>query len=136
MRWNETSDERPGMHDVNLTPLIDVSLVLVVILLLATPLAFESNFAVKETSAAARAADQETPVPRIELTILSDDAVRLNRDVVSLAEFGPAIGAILKSGGTRDVTVTCDGAVTHGTFVRVLDLTKLNGARDVAVTGS
>jgi biopolymer transport protein ExbD len=136
MRWNDTRDDGGGINDVNLTPLIDVSLVLVVILLLATPLAFESNFGVKEAGAAARTADDETEDPRIELVILSDDEVRVNRDVVPLAEFGPAIGALLNSGGTRDVTVTCDGAVTHGTFVRVLDLTKLNGARDVAVVGS
>jgi biopolymer transport protein ExbD len=136
MRWNDTRDDGGGINDVNMTPLIDVSLVLVVILLLATPLAFESNFAVKEAGATAKSADDESTDPRIELVILSDDEVRVNRDVVPVDEFGPAIGALLNSGGTRDVTVTCDGAVTHGTFVRVLDLTKLNGARDVAVVGS
>ena len=36
-------------HEVNLTPLIDVSLVLVVMLLLATPLAFESSIKVRAT---------------------------------------------------------------------------------------
>ena len=42
--FHERSEtESPGIRDVNMTPLIDVSLVLVVILLLATPLAFEGE---------------------------------------------------------------------------------------------
>jgi len=36
--------------EVNMTPLIDISLVLVVILLLATPLAFESSIGLKKTA--------------------------------------------------------------------------------------
>jgi biopolymer transport protein ExbD len=36
----------PGIHDPNLTPLIDVSLVLVVILLVATPFALQSGIGV------------------------------------------------------------------------------------------
>ena len=41
------SDRRTdkGIYETNLTPLIDVSLVLVVILLVATPLAFQSSAA-------------------------------------------------------------------------------------------
>ena len=44
--------EDKGMHEINVVPLIDVSLVLVVILMLLTPLAFESNIAVHRTQAA------------------------------------------------------------------------------------
>lgn len=43
---NRESSEGP-LAEINTTPLIDVSLVLVVILLLATPLAFESSFGVR-----------------------------------------------------------------------------------------
>lgn len=136
MRWNDVREGDPGMNEVNLTPVIDVSLVLVVILLLATPLAFESNFGVNRAQASAQESVEETTEPRIELAIVSEETVRINREEVSLDDFGERIGALLNGGGTRDVTVTCGDQVTHGTFVRVLDLTKLNGARDVAVAGS
>ncbi len=39
-------DQAGGINEVNMTPLIDVSLVLVVMLLLATPLAFGFSVAV------------------------------------------------------------------------------------------
>ena len=56
MRWNRSQEDSGLLAEVNMAPLIDVSLVLVVILLLATPLAFESSFGVRKTAASARQA--------------------------------------------------------------------------------
>ena len=75
MRWNRPQDENGNLNDVNMTPLIDVSLVLVVILLLATPLAFESSFGVRKTAATARQASDEKKEARIELAIESQCVV-------------------------------------------------------------
>ena len=43
-----------NINEINMTPLIDVSLVLVVMLLLATPLAFESSIAIKKAMDSAK----------------------------------------------------------------------------------
>ena len=79
MIWNRRQTEDGRMSEVNMTPLIDVSLVLVVILLLATPLAFESSFGVRKSAASAREAPEETQSARIELNIQSDDRILVNR---------------------------------------------------------
>ena len=70
MRWNGHQVEDGKNAEVNLTPLIDVSLVLVVILLLATPLAFESSFGVRKTAATGRKASGKDRETRIELNIV------------------------------------------------------------------
>jgi len=123
------------VREVNMTPLIDVSLVLVVILLLATPLAFESSFGIRKTDNTARQASDVDKEARIELAIESDDIVRVNRNQVSIEVLGDVLAPLI-AGSSRDVTVKCAGAVSHGTFVKVLDITKQNGARDIAVAGS
>jgi biopolymer transport protein ExbD len=131
---------RPGtppprsVHEVNVTPLIDVSLVLVVMLLLATPLALESSFAVRDAAASARTAPLDEPVERVELSILSEDEVRVNRDRVPANELGAALSPLLAGEAPPIVVVTCADVVSHGTFVRVLDTAKLCGAREIAVT--
>jgi biopolymer transport protein TolR len=135
MRWNRQGNSDGPEAEVNLTPLIDVSLVLVVILLLATPLAFESSFGVRKTADTARRASEEKKEARIELAIESDDAVRVNRTVVPLADLGATLKPLLAE-GSRKVTVECADGVAHGTFVHVLDVTKLNGAKDIAIAGS
>ena len=136
MRWNRPQSNNESMSEVNMTPLIDVSLVLVVILLLATPLAFESSFGVRKTGATARQASDEKKEARIELAIESDSSVRVNKTVVPLDELGETLAPLIAESSTRNVTVRCEDGVSHGTFVHVLDITKLNGAREIAVAGS
>ena len=136
MRWNRPQNTDGSMTDVNMTPLIDVSLVLVVILLLATPLAFESSFGVRKTGATARRADEVEKEARIELAIETDQTVRVNRTVVSIDDLGEFLAPLIADSPTRDVTVKCGDQVAHGTFVHVLDVTKLNGAREIAIAGS
>ena len=136
MRWNRPQNTDESMSEVNMTPLIDVSLVLVVILLLATPLAFESSFGVRKTTASARRADVVEKEARIELAIESDQAVRVNRTVVPIHELGEFLAPLISESPTGDVIVKCSDGVAHGTFVHVLDVTKLNGANDIAIAGS
>jgi len=127
--------DEEGMSDVNMTPLIDVSLVLVVILLLATPLAFESSFGVRKATSSARQASSETEAPFIEVTILSEDEVQVNREVVSRPTLARVLRPLLASSQTRQVSVKCQDEVSHGAFVEVLDITKLCGAKEIAVAG-
>ena len=136
MRWNRQQEETGTLSEVNLTPLIDVSLVLVVILLLATPLAFESSFGVRKTAASARKASDVKKEARIELAIESDSAVRVNKTLVAIDDLGDALAPLIAESATRDVTVRCEDDVAHGTFVHVLDVTKLNGANEIAIAGS
>jgi biopolymer transport protein ExbD len=123
------------MSDVNMTPLIDVSLVLVVILLLATPLAFESSFAVRPAASTARESATETSRGHIEISILSEDSVRVNREVVARARLRETLLPLLGADPAGTVTVVCRDSVRHGTFVDVLDTARLSGAREIAIAG-
>jgi biopolymer transport protein ExbD len=136
MRWNRSQEDSGLLAEVNMTPLIDVSLVLVVILLLATPLAFESSFGVRKTAASARQASDVKKEARIELSIESDSAVRVNTTVVEIDALADVLAPLIAESATRDITVKCADGVAHGTFVRVLDITKLNGANEIAIAGS
>ena len=135
MRWDSPQDNNGNLNEVNMTPLIDVSLVLVVILLLATPLAFEAAFAMRETGQTARSASEQMDLSRVELQILSDSEVRVNRTVVKMAVLEATLRPLLSGGSARNVTVDCADAVSHGTFVTVLDVAKASGAGDIAVVG-
>ena len=127
---NEGSEHR----ETNLTPLIDVSLVLVVILLLATPLAFESSIAVRQRAQEARAAERPSPDARVELKLLSEDRVRINREVGDRAALASTLGPLLAASTPRGV-VSCADSVSHGAFVDVLDQAKLCGAIEIGVSG-
>jgi biopolymer transport protein ExbD len=123
-----------GIHEPNVVPLIDVSLVLVVILLVATPMALQSGIAVSRAASSGRKA-QPVRVERVEITILAADSIVVNRAVVARQALGPRLRTLLTSSATRDVVVRCADRVPHGDFVAVLDEAKAQGAASIAVVG-
>jgi len=127
--------EGPGNHEINMTPLIDVSLVLVVMLLLATPLALESSIAVRNARKSSRTAEKKKIEERIELSLVSEDSVQVNRQLVSRQKLHVTLRPLLEESSSRVVIVECDAGVSHGAFVDVLDQAKVCGASEIAVSG-
>ncbi|UCH82882.1 MAG: biopolymer transporter ExbD [Candidatus Latescibacterota bacterium] len=124
-----------GLFEVNMTPLIDVSLVLVVMLLLTTPLAFESSIMVRKSEQTAAKAEKTNDDERVELRIMSEDAVRVNRTVVARDDLVDTLRPLMSADTDPIVVIGCEKGVSHGTFVDVLDCAKVAGAAEIAVTG-
>jgi biopolymer transport protein TolR len=124
-----------GIFEPNMTPLIDVSLVLVVILMVATPLAFQSSIAVQRAAQAGKRAAIIADTERIEITILAPDAIVVNRTEVPRSSLTTVLQPLLASSGTKTVMVRCEGNVSHGAFVGVIDEAKACGASQIAVMG-
>ena len=129
------ASESQGIYEPNMTPLIDVSLVLVVILRVATPMALQSSIQVQKTSASARAAAEKARVERVEVTVVSPDSLVVNRERKARGELAVAVTPLLQASATRSVAVRCSAGVTHGTMVGVLDELKELGAAQIAVQG-
>jgi biopolymer transport protein ExbD len=123
-----------GITDPNMTPLIDVSLVLVVILMVATPLALQSGLAVSRAGTSGKNATL-TRTQRIEIQIVSADSVIVDRDGVSRRRLAEVLTPRLRNSATREVVVRCADNVPHGAFVAVLDEAKADGAAAIAVAG-
>jgi len=123
-----------GLFQVNMTPLIDVSLVLVVTLLLMTPLALESGIFVRNQQD-----DQPVQVteeePRLVLVhILSENLVQVENRILPRNNLSPVLGAMLRQPGVSGVNLGCADNVSHAAFVDVLDKAKLCGAATIAIS--
>jgi biopolymer transport protein ExbD len=125
-----------GIYEPNMTPLIDVSLVLVVILMVATPLAFQSSIAVRNAAATGKVAHELARTERIEIVVHGDGTVGVNRLIVPREALAVTLKPLLEQSSTRMLVVRCDDTVLHGQFVSVLDEAKSLGAVQIAVVGS
>ena len=123
-----------GIHEPNMVPLIDVSLVLVVILLVTTPMALRSGIAVSRAGSSGQKA-QPARTERIEVSILGPDSILVNKLLVSRAGLEFRLRTLLQASATRQVVVRCADDVAHGDFVAVLDEAKTQGAAAIAVVG-
>src|SRR5262249_44431402 len=108
-----------GIHEPNMTPLIDVSLVLVVILMVATPMACQSGIAVQSASRSGRKAAEQAKAERIELAVTADGRVTVNRISVARDSLAIALRPLLQLSPTGLVVVRCDDGVPHGDFVSI-----------------
>jgi biopolymer transport protein ExbD len=138
MKLGRRKDNGNGgaITDPNMTPLIDVSLVLVVILMVATPLAFQSSIGVNTAARTGKQAIEAARSARIELFVHADGTVGVNRMVVPRAALHATLQPLIDQSSTRMVVVRCDDDVLHGDFVGVLDEAKSLGALGIAVVGS
>ena len=136
MRLYKRGPKAPdGIHEVNMTPLIDVSLVLVVTLMVATPMAFQSSIAVQRAAKSGQKADVMAKSERIEIQIVSADSVTVNRALVPRDRIEGTLRPLIERSATRTVVVRCADGVPHGAFVGILDEAKRCGAAEIAVVG-
>ena len=132
-RWRMRAPE--SIHEVNMTPLIDVSLVLVVILMVATPMAFQSSIGVQRAAQAGKTAIAAVKAERVEITIVSADSVFVYKTAVPRASMSLLLKPLIQLSPNKTVIVRCSDQVPHGAFVGILDEAKQCGATNIAVVG-
>jgi biopolymer transport protein ExbD len=107
----------------------------VVILMVATPMAFQSGIAVGSATSSGHKAAAHEKSDRIELAVRADGRVDVNRRTVPRDSLAVALRPLLQLSPDRLVVMRCDDGVTHGAFVSVLDEARQLGAAKIAVVG-
>lgn len=129
-------ENRKPIVTINLTPLVDVSLVLVVIFMATAPMFMQSGIIV--TSGEKKAEAQASGPTRTEENILirlEGEQVVLNQRPVTLPELMPMLVGLLKASETKRVIVNPGREVLHGRVVAVMDLAKQAGADAIVILG-
>jgi biopolymer transport protein ExbD len=72
---------------------------------------------------------------QVELLVLDDSQVRVNRSLVERADLADVLRPMLAENPSSRVVIRCEDGVSHGAFVNVLDQAKVSGAVELAVMG-
>ena len=122
--------ERRVFSEINVTPLVDVMLVLRVIFMVTAPLIIQSGISVNLPQVSK---SKEIPQADILLSVDSKGRIFLDEKQVKLSGLRDAVRAALMQKCHGLVIINADESVRHGLVVQVLDAAKLGGARRVAV---
>jgi biopolymer transport protein ExbD len=128
------TDAGEPLNEVNVIPLADLSLVLLIILMVLSPMIMQSMIKVQASKAAAvKSLRQQPPEPPLILAMnpngISLNTVKVTDDVDLAARLAQALG----NREEKTVLMTADPAVIHGRFVQILDLVKQQGADKIAL---
>ncbi|MCX5777324.1 MAG: biopolymer transporter ExbD [Candidatus Firestonebacteria bacterium] len=118
------------ISEINITPLTDVALVLLIIFMVTTPMILAGGINVKLPSATAA---DTTPQRNITISITLDNKVYLNDRETGFDGLQPALEQFLKNEKDKTVILNADKNVMHGQVVRVLDIAKKAGAVKLAI---
>ena len=115
--------------DVNITPLVDVALVLLIIFMITAPI-MQGGVDVQLPRAEAR------PMTAKEGMVVSVDAqgrIFIDETAVSYNDFRLTFGALVKSRKPQSVYLRADRRVPYGEVVRVLAVIRTVGVNDVGL---
>ena len=132
VRLDHGEDTLNEVHEINVTPFIDVMLVLLIIFMVAAPLA---TVDIQVNLPAATAEPQQRPDKPLYLTVKSDLTLALGDDPVSRDLLGSTLDVATSSAKETRIFLRADRAVPYGDVMEVMNLLRGAGYLKVALVG-
>ena len=118
------------VHEINVTPFIDVMLVLLIIFMIAAPLA---TVDISVDLPASTAQVQPRPEQPLFLTLKSDLTLALGDTPVARASLAPTLDEATGGDRSHRVFLRADKAVSYGDLTQVMNLLRAAGYLKVAL---
>lgn len=127
----EDGNDDGVMSDINVTPLVDVMLVLLIIFMIAAPM-LHQGIEVDLPESSARALPVESEDPLI-LSITADGIVYLKDDPIHPSQLVDRLLPRIQARGDDSIFLKGDRAVPYGQVVDVLDILYRGGITNVGM---
>lgn len=123
--------EDDAVTGINVTPLVDVCLVLVIIFMVATPMLSQPAFDVKLPQAKTKEGEEQD---KVTLSLAADGRVAIDsQEFLDMAAMQKALKVSLAGSESGLVVIRADREATHGRLTDLMSRAKAAGARSLTV---
>lgn len=123
--------DSPPLSEINVTPFVDVVLVLLVIFMVTAPTMMRDSIGIKLPKAGS--SDTNQSVHSIGIAVNAQGQIILNGATVTLMELANTIINELKAFPNSQALISADNDTKHGDVVRVIDSVKKAGLSKFAI---
>lgn len=123
--------KKGAMADINITPYIDILLVLLIIFMVITPIRqMDLDVKVPQTSDEPNA----EPDPSVIVVTVSDSAqIAINNEATNISALGTKLQEIYSKRANKNMFISASGKLPYGDVVKVIDIAKGAGVGDIGL---
>jgi len=125
-----TSQDDDVVSDINITPLVDVMLVLLIVFIVTAPLLTNSVKVNLPKAAPTQSTDQNKA---LVISVKPDGAIFLDKDPINLENFEQAITQRKNANGKLALNLNADETVPYGTVAKLLASIERVGVEKLSV---
>lgn len=132
---HQSQNHQEALSEVNVIPLADLSLVLLIILMVLSPMITQALIQVQAAKAVAAQTQQEITQPEVPLIVsYAPGMLKFNGVLmVSPLDFVAAMDRIMPTRKDKSVTLTASPDLMHGDVVGLMDIIRRHGADSLTI---
>ncbi len=125
-----SGNSKQSFSEINVTPLVDVMLVLLIIFMVTAPMLQQG---IKVNLPQARAQSLKSQEEKLMITITKDQKIYINKNPYTINELGTTLKALHAYNKNKQVFLKADKDVPYGFVVRVMSEIKAAGIQELGM---